>query len=232
MIIRCVDWETTGLDPKTDRICEIGWCDLTQDGDAWIVGDPKNELINPGRPIPPEASAVHHIIDADVAEARTFTASATKLLKDSPSILCAHKASFEQSFFTTPAPWICTWKVALLLAPNAPGWSLQVLRYWLKLNVDRGLAEPPHRSGPDAYICAALLARMLAKMPAQAMVELSARPAILPKFTFAKWAMKPIEDIDLGYLEWMVKQPDMDADAKYTATLHLAAPGARGMLNA
>jgi hypothetical protein len=33
--------------------------------------------------------------------------------------------------------------------------------------------------------------------------------------------MKPVAEVDAGYLEWMLKQQDMDVDAKHTAMVEL-----------
>lgn len=59
------DLETTGTRIGHDRIVQIAVVRLMPDGsrDAW------QSLINPGMPIPAEASAVHGITDADVADA-------------------------------------------------------------------------------------------------------------------------------------------------------------------
>ncbi len=53
------DIETTGLNPKTDRIIEIGAVKV-EDGQ---VTDEFDKLIYPGIPIPPEVSEINHIYD-------------------------------------------------------------------------------------------------------------------------------------------------------------------------
>lgn len=229
MIIRVVDFETTGLPPDA-AICEVGWCDIEtcrdhHTGDSLLLGLPVALLCHPGRLIPPEAMAVHHITNEDVANASPPDRALVKL-SDDADIFAAHNASFEQSFFDGGGnPWICTWKVALRLAPRAPGHSNQVLRYWLDLDVDRNLASPAHRAGPDAYVTAALLARMLKKMSVDEMVAISAEPAILPFLTFGKHAKKPIEDVPSDYLEWCLRQQDMDANVKHTVRHYLSLRG-------
>jgi len=62
------DLETTGTDVDKDRIVQIGVIRVAPDGNrrSW------NQLVNPERPIPPEASAVHGIRDADVKDQPTF----------------------------------------------------------------------------------------------------------------------------------------------------------------
>lgn len=62
------DLETTGLTVSSDHIVEISLIKLHPDGrrDEWT------QRVNPGMPIPAEATAVHGITDADVADKPTF----------------------------------------------------------------------------------------------------------------------------------------------------------------
>ena len=57
-----VDCETTGVDPKTDRIVELGF----QRWEAAGMTKEWRTLVNPGVPIPAAASRVHGIYDLDV----------------------------------------------------------------------------------------------------------------------------------------------------------------------
>ena len=62
------DLETTGVNVRLDRIVEIGALKLCPDGrrENW------KRRINPQRPIPPGATAIHGIRDEDIAAAPTF----------------------------------------------------------------------------------------------------------------------------------------------------------------
>jgi len=243
-LIRSVDFETTGMDPAVDRVVEIGYTDIRwvetvganpdwnpNDpkspttiplGGRWIVERPRTELIDPQRKIPPQASGVHHITDNMVAGKPTFSQAAPCLLTGGP-ILCAHNAAFEKKWFTTPAQWICTWKGAVVLAPHAPEHKLQTLRYWLKLDLDVDEADPPHRAGPDSYVAAHLLVRMLTKLSVDELIAIEPHPVILPRFRFGEHQGKPIDDIPSSYLEWMLRanNPPFNEDERATATHHL-----------
>ncbi len=70
-----IDLETTGTDVRTDRIVEVAVLTVYPDGAAI----PFARRVNPGRPIPAGASAVHGITDADVAGAPPFAAIAPDL---------------------------------------------------------------------------------------------------------------------------------------------------------
>ena len=69
------DLETTGVDASKDRIVEISMIKVMPDG----TEDTRTRRINPGMPIPAEATAVHGITDADVANAPKFAQVAKSL---------------------------------------------------------------------------------------------------------------------------------------------------------
>jgi exodeoxyribonuclease X len=206
-LFRAIDLETTGIPSETDKhaIVEIGWCDL-EDGE---VGIPDAVLCNPGRQIPHEAMAVHHITDAMVEDA---TGSIEVLGK--PDYFVAHFADYERQFFTTDVPFICTWKVALRLWPDAPAHGLQFLRYHLALPVVGSNAMPPHRAAPDAYLGALLMQRILAEGTASVdeMVRWSNGPALMPRITFGKHFGVKWEDVPTDYLDWMLTDPRFSKD--------------------
>lgn len=69
------DLETTGVNIMTDRIVEISLIKVMPDGEEIE----KSRRINPGMPIPAEATAVHHITDEDVADCPSFRQIAQSL---------------------------------------------------------------------------------------------------------------------------------------------------------
>jgi DNA polymerase-3 subunit epsilon len=71
------DLETTGLNPKTDRIVELALLRVAPDGE--VVE--RVRRFNPGVPIPAEASRVHGITDEMVAAEPPFPARAKSLLE-------------------------------------------------------------------------------------------------------------------------------------------------------
>jgi DNA polymerase-3 subunit epsilon len=70
------DLETTGIDPQRDKIVEIALVRVDPVGGRSSFAS----RINPGRPIPKDATAVHGITDADVASAPAFREVARRLL--------------------------------------------------------------------------------------------------------------------------------------------------------
>ena len=63
-----LDLETTGINVVTDRIVEIALLKIFPDGHE----EEKFQRINPGIPIPEQASAIHGIYDEDVKDAPHF----------------------------------------------------------------------------------------------------------------------------------------------------------------
>jgi len=71
------DLETTGVDVETDRIVEISVLRVDPDGSF----ETRTRRVNPERPIPPEATAIHGIRDEDVRDESPFRELAGPLLK-------------------------------------------------------------------------------------------------------------------------------------------------------
>ena len=69
------DLETTGINITKDKIVEISYIKIYPNGKK----ETKTLRINPDMPIPPEATAIHHITDEDVANAPTFKEVAKEL---------------------------------------------------------------------------------------------------------------------------------------------------------
>lgn len=216
MLIRVIDFETTGLDPATGGICEIGWTDVTGEG----VGVTTSALCDPGCVISTEAMAIHHIRNEEVVGGP----SALDLLSvlstdDPPEMLCAHNAEFEQSWWPGPegVPWICTYKVALRTHPESLRHSNQYLRYDLGLGADPDRASPSHRAGPDSYVTALLLLELMKYASVEDMIRWSAGPALLPRMPLGKYRGKPWAELDTPYLKWIVISSDLDRTIKANA---------------
>ncbi len=71
------DLETTGTSIMRDRIVEISIIKVMPDASEVE----RTIRVNPGMPIPAEATAIHHITDADVADAPTFKMIAPELME-------------------------------------------------------------------------------------------------------------------------------------------------------
>ena len=70
------DIESTGLNPRTDRILELAVVRLEPGGGR----TERRWLLNPGVPIPAESTAIHGITDAMVRDAPRFEEKAAEIL--------------------------------------------------------------------------------------------------------------------------------------------------------
>lgn len=70
-----IDLETTGIDTRCDRIVEISVLRIVPPG----VKEHRTRRLNPGIPIPADATAIHGITDADVADMPMFANVAANL---------------------------------------------------------------------------------------------------------------------------------------------------------
>ncbi len=100
-----VDVETTGLDPKTDRIVTVALirADFSslKNGPDSLDADTVDVMVDPQRRIPKAATRVHGITHHDVAGKGTFRNEAGRLrdfIGDRPVI--GHNVSFDRSFLS------------------------------------------------------------------------------------------------------------------------------------
>jgi len=93
--IAFLDVETTGRNPVNDRLVEVA----VVIGRGGEVLARQSWLINPGRPIPAESTAVHGIKDEDVAGKPSFAEVADEILAAlAGAIPAAYNASFDKGF--------------------------------------------------------------------------------------------------------------------------------------
>jgi len=224
------DTETTGLDPDNDRLVEIGlnvvWLDKKDS--AWST------LINPDMHIPPEASAIHHLVDKDVRMAGKLCAhvKGIKVIARHGTMI-AHNAHFDKSFlpFLDYLKWICTMRMAKKLWPESTTHSNQGLRYYLDLDVKP--TGSIHRVDADVEVTTALFKRIIEEYTTQFVktekdddfdkfYEWASSPILGLTMPFGKHKNVEFRKIPLSYLVWADKNLlDIDSDLKYTITHHL-----------
>ncbi|MHB8462632.1 MAG: 3'-5' exonuclease [Vulcanimicrobiaceae bacterium] len=158
-----VDVETTGLDPKVERVVEIA---VVLVDEQWVV-DSWSSLVNPEMPIPARASQIHGIYDEDVAQAPTMEALVAEILtRCQGRVVAAHNARFDLSFlpFLASHDALCTMQLARRAFPGAPNHQNQTLRKYLGLDRDPRIAMlDAHRALADAMVSAHILIRALRK---------------------------------------------------------------------
>lgn len=228
--IRVIDLETSGA--SAYEVCEIGWQDVVLGPDGrWSVNEERGaKFVNPGRPISTATMAVHHIMDGDVVGAPFWREAAPDVLRPADGVLAlaAHRAAFEQRYCTPAlsggARWICTWKCALRLWPDLPGYSNQLLRYQrMPQGLDRQTGLPAHRAMPDAYVTAHHLRDMLNEASVDQLLAWSDEPGLLPRVPAGPERGRPWTEVATDLLHSFAR--DRDPNLRFSAETELRRRG-------
>jgi exodeoxyribonuclease X len=219
MTVRIIDIETTGTDPGNDAIVEIASVDLLRDG---TIANRMSTLVRPAIPVPPESSAVHHLIDADLAGAPRLEEALGRF--GGADAYVAHNADFERSFLQHllgDALWVCTYKCALRIWPDLLSHSNQALRYRLgfvnPFGIDRHTLSP-HRALSDAIVTAALFGEIIRHATWPDLVRWSSEPALLSVFRFGKHRGRRFDAVPIDYLRWIAEGPnELSHDVRWSA---------------
>lgn len=154
--------------------------------------------------------------------------------KPAVDVLVFHNAEFDRGFlpeWLRELPYICTWRCALHLYPNAESHKNGAL--WYELGLSHPMPEEagrmPHRALFDAIMTSDILEWMLSHVsfdsvgnvllsPDEAvryLVELTSTPVLLTKCPFGMHRGTLWEDVPSKYMEWVLTQ-DFDEDTKHT----------------
>lgn len=210
------DTETTDVDTKKAHVVEVALYNETFE---------YCKLVKPPIAIPPEVSAIHHICDADVELADTRKVVFDRLRERFASppipVFVAHNASYDKDIFSNEFPviWICTYKAALRIWPDAPNHKNETLRYWLRLGQHgRSETQATHSALHDCKVTWLLLLECLKHATLEQLVQWTEEPAQLTKMPFGKHAGKKWHEIDTGYLTWVTNNindnPDLIANVR------------------
>jgi exodeoxyribonuclease X len=227
-----VDTETTGMDPEKDKLVEIAAVPSK--------GVHRSTLVNPGvKQIDFGAMAVHHITQDMVKDAPgPLDAIAAVGLADldKTDTLVFHNAEFDRRFLPSnllAQPWICTYRCALHLVPNAESHSNGSL--WYELGLDHPMPEDagkmPHRALFDAIMTFDIVSHFIDKhfvesadadptkldigMALAYLISLSTSPVVLSKCNFGKHRGQSWAEIPSDFMRWVLKQ-DFDFDTRFT----------------
>lgn len=217
-----IDTETSDLDPaKGAHLLELSFIELVQIESKWESSYIYESYIQYSGPISPHARAVHHIRDDQLtpengAVTRTEAIMALSNRVQADSILVAHNVDFDAKFLPELAnPWLCTLRSARHIWPNAPGYSNQVLKYWLGLAVSIP-NRYPHQALYDVTTTAAILKEMLKMHSPESLIKMCNQPVRVKSLNFGKHRGVPLENVPRDYLSWLRQQSNLDPDVKHT----------------
>lgn len=251
-VVNVIDMETTSREVKLAKVVECAMVTAAAWGPVTLTEATYVErMFNPGCPIPPEASAVHHITDEMVAGCPVFDITQWPQFNGMGSAAyVAHNAVFEQALIPCmiDLPVICTYRLAMILWPELEQHGNQFLRYAFKLPVPGNLNRwQPHRAAYDAAVTACVYRHELKELAksrpeistVEQLAELTARPVLLHRVKFGKYGpwgsdnQQPVgmlwADVPGYYLKWCKSNmKDMDADLAHTIDFYLEKPPAGG----
>ena len=228
-LIRVVDTETTGIDDPAE-VVEIGWTDVRLFPDGWqIERGPESVLVNPGMPIGFPAMAVHHITEDECR----FGADPDEIRREvvaGADIICAHNWQFDSRFLKTRLPAICTFKAARVIWPDLQSHSNGSIRYELGLVAhDDPRSHPSHRAGPDTWVAAHILLKLLKTHTVEQLLDISANPIRLLRFPGGNKhrgkLFSEIASVDPSYLRWVIEKSEFGEDVKFSAEAALREAG-------
>ena len=163
-----LDTETTGLDPRKARIVEMAAVRII--GGQVDAREPLRRLVDPGEPVPPEASRIHGINDLILKGAPGFRQVWPEFEQAlSGTVVIGHTIGFDlamllnecrRSGYVWTAPrTLDTRLLAELVEPNLAGFALDQLAAWLNVPV-----EGRHSATADAVTTARIFLALLPKL--------------------------------------------------------------------
>lgn len=198
-----IDTETTGTSPVEDRACEVA---LVRFEGGKPVGE-FSSRVHPGRAIPAEATAIHGIDDAMVADApsigNVFALKEVRRLIDGAQP-GAYNAGFDR-FFVPPFgdEWAHPWLDALSLVRVVDKWARGKGRHKLEASCARHGIElvGAHGALPDARATGQLFYKLA--------------PDVLDDWTIGealRWQRHQEAESWFDFHSWLSKQPPLPAE--------------------
>lgn len=205
------DTETTGVKSDKDRIIEIA------------AYDPSNnrtfcQFVNPGMPIPPEASSIHHITDDMVASSPSFLEVGQAFIDfcGPDAVLIAHNNDgFDRHFLdqeckrnqlSLPAwPQVDSLKWSRKYRPDLPRHSLQFLREVYGIPPNQA-----HRALDDVIVLHNIFSQMIDDLPIETVIELLSSSVQITKMPFGKHQGTPLSQIPKSYVKWLSQSGAFD----------------------
>lgn len=201
------DTETTGTRPVKDRVVEIAAYDPVRQKEFCT-------FVNPGCPIPPEATAISHITDAMVQSAPTFREVAEQFVSfcEGDVVLIAHNndafdapflmAEFERAAVAMPKwRFFDTLKWARKYRPDLPRHTLQFLREAYGI-----AANQAHRALDDTRILYQIFTKMTGDLSVSTVLALIEEGGqSLSRMPFGKYQGKNLKEVPKEYLAWLEK---------------------------
>lgn len=205
------DTETTGIKADRDRVVEIAAYDPVRDLTF-------EQMVNPGCPIPEEASRVHNITDDMVKDAPSFGEIVDSFIEfcEGDVVLIAHnndgfdihflREEFKRCEREFPNwKFLDTLKWARRYRPDLPRHPLQFLREIYGVE-----ANNAHRALDDVIVLHKVFSQMLDDLTIDQAYSLLNQKKSLKTMPFGKHQGSPLNKIPKEYIQWLAKSGAFD----------------------
>lgn len=202
------DTETASLH---GGVVELAYISI--DGDLNIVEEFRS-LCNPGRPIEPRASDIHGYKDEDVSFAPTAGEVLARFAE--PVLFIAHNAPFDARMLKDDLAIkakLCTLSLSRQYIKGTDNHKLETLQGALGFS-----KQVSHSALGDCRTVVELLRHILpiAGVTLETLFERALVPKLLAKMPFGKYAGKSMLKVPKDYREWLLQQPELEKDLKFT----------------
>ena len=220
----CLDCETTGLTPETDKIIEIAVVLFNFDG----ILKSYETLIDPESPISPESIAIHHITD-EMVKGKPKIQEVMPIILDfiGKHTIVGHGIPTDIAFLAQAAknceiphrlnshPFFDTLRLARLYG-QSPTNSLEKLREHFNIQ-----AEGAHRAMNDVIVNIEVFKYLTTNFKTtQQIHERLSKPILLKTMPLGKHKGRSFCDIPVEYLQWAVNK-DFDQDLIFSLKTEL-----------
>lgn len=217
-----VDTETTGA-KDTDVPCEVGFVEIDEE---FNILEQVESIIDPQQIIAPSASGIHGLTNADCEPFPTleefFTLSGTEGCYgrpiNEPVVLIGHRVGFDhghlKGYITNVVQEIDTLRWVRRLYPDSDDHKLSTMIY--ALGLPRSLGA--HRVMADVLSAMYLVRHVCERtgMSLRQLADASAEPFLIKYMPMGKYKGEMIDQVDKGYLRWMINNMDLDGDLLYS----------------
>lgn len=205
------DTETTGIRADKDRIVEIAAFDPFENRSF-------EKLVNPGCPIPREASAIHNITDDMVKDCPSFSQIGREFIEFccGDVVLIAHnndgfdihflKNEFNRHDILMPAwNFLDSLKWARRYRPDLPRHTLQFLREVYQIAENNA-----HRALDDVIVLHQVFSHMTDDLDIETILKLISKPREIHHMPFGKHQGVPLKDVPRDYIKWLANSGAFD----------------------
>ncbi|MCM1959345.1 3'-5' exonuclease [Acinetobacter modestus] len=170
------------------------------------------------QPISYAAMAVHHILESDLADQPFYSEFR---LPEQTQYIIGHNVDYDITAIakcgvdTSKIKPICTLALARRVWENAEAHNISALIYLISKGSDkaREMLKGAHRADADIILTANILMHIIHQLNIENIEQLyiASEEARIPKsITFGKHKGTAIQDLPADYIQWLLRQDDLD----------------------